>query len=271
MTLTPVIRYVSLGDSFSEGIGDEDPDGLWGWPGRVARTLASSGAAHVQYANMAVRGRTFSGVLPQVDQALALQPQPTLMTICAGGNDLLRPRLDVAVLAHQMHQLLQRVLDAGVRPLLLTPADPSRGLPMGRLIHARGDQLAAAFVHVAHELAVDVVDVSRDTALRAREFWGPDRLHLNAAGHERVAAAVIAALTGSRSLDDAALATSTAGAAGAVPKRPTMVEELQYARDYFLPWVGRRLTGRSSGDGRSARHPNWVDVPAGGPQPAPPA
>ena len=33
---------------------------------------------------------------------------------------------------------------------------------------------------------------------------------------------------------------------------PTRREQLAYTRAHVLPWIGRRLTGRSSGDGRTA-------------------
>ncbi|NEC66801.1 SGNH/GDSL hydrolase family protein, partial [Streptomyces sp. SID9727] len=29
------------------------------------------------------------------------------------------------------------------------------------------------------------------------------------------------------------------------------VEDVRFARQHLLPWIGRRLTGRSSGDGRA--------------------
>jgi hypothetical protein len=33
-----------------------------------------------------------------------------------------------------------------------------------------------------------------------------------------------------------------------------------YYREYVLPWIGRRLTGRSSGDGRAAKRPTLEPV-----------
>ena len=31
--------------------------------------------------------------------------------------------------------------------------------------------------------------------------------------------------------------------------REARVEDLQWTREHLIPWIGRRLTGRSSGDG----------------------
>jgi len=52
-------RYVALGDSFTEGVGDPhhtSPNGLRGWADHVAVALAQSNP-DLRYASLAVRGR----------------------------------------------------------------------------------------------------------------------------------------------------------------------------------------------------------------------
>ena len=100
MTSSPVFhRYVALGDSFTEGVGDHDPDlpnGVRGWADRVAAVLAST-TDDFGYANLAIRGRKLAGVLAeQIEPAVALRPD--LVTVYAGGNDILRPRVDIDAL-----------------------------------------------------------------------------------------------------------------------------------------------------------------------------
>ncbi|MCY1696123.1 SGNH/GDSL hydrolase family protein [Curtobacterium sp. SL109] len=247
------IRYVAIGDSFSEGIGDTDPVPLPGWTGRLASGLAAQTGAEVQYANLAVRGRLLAGVLDgQLDAALALDPAPTLVTFCAGGNDLLRPRFDPAALAARLGREIERVLSRGIRFALLSPADPSARMPLGSLINHRGDAWADALGSLAERLDLPFVDVSRDPHLGRAEFWSDDRLHMNATGHQRVA--------------DLALHAVADGPAPVVPTPPgaartRVSEELRYYRQHVLPWVGRRVTRRSSGDGRSATFPAWTPVP----------
>ncbi|OLM15547.1 putative secreted protein [Pseudonocardia sp. Ae505_Ps2] len=87
------MRYVAIGDSFTEGVGDEDAAGVpRGWADRVAAGLAGASGEPVHYANLAVRGRLLADVVgPQLDAALALDPAPTLITLNGGGNDMLRP------------------------------------------------------------------------------------------------------------------------------------------------------------------------------------
>ena len=91
-----------------------------------------------------------------------------------------------------------------------------------------------------------------DQELRRPPYWAPDRLHLNALGHSRVAARVLTALGVEAPLPEA----------DDVPATPTGlgVETRYYAR-YVLPWLARRITRRSSGDGRHAKYPNWTHIP----------
>ena len=98
--MTPVSsfhRYVALGDSFAEGVGDPDPvapNGLRGWADRVAAVLAAGRPPDFRYANLAIRGRKLDAVLAeQIEPAVALGPD--LVTIYAGGNDILRPKVDI--------------------------------------------------------------------------------------------------------------------------------------------------------------------------------
>ena len=73
-------------------------------------------------------------------------------------------------------------------------------------------------------------------------------------GHRRVAAHVLTAL-GVK--PDAAWLDSP----GAPERRPwfaARAHDARWARRYLAPWVKRRLTGRSSGDTVSAKHPVLV-------------
>ncbi len=45
------------------------------------------------------------------------------------------------------------------------------------------------------------------------------------------------------------------------PSAPGVLGEARYVATYVLPWLARRLTRRSSGDGRQPKHPGWVEVP----------
>ncbi|MCA5922109.1 SGNH/GDSL hydrolase family protein [Curtobacterium oceanosedimentum] len=251
------IRYVAIGDSFSEGIGDAGPAPLPGWTGRLASGMAAAPDTGVSYANLAVRGRLLAGVIDgQLEAALALDPAPTLITFCAGGNDMLRPGYDVPALLALVEAAADRVAITGARLALLSPADPSARLPLGSLINRRGNAWAEALGTLARRRGLPFVDVSRDPHLRRAEFWSDDRLHMNATGHQRVAELALHAVT-----DAPAPVEPTDDGRS----RARLGEELRYYREHVLPWVRRRVTRRSSGDGRSATFPTWTPVgqPAG--------
>src|SRR6476661_680313 len=98
--LHPWSRYVALGDSFTEGLGDPEPrspGGLRGWADRVAEEL-STAHQDFAYANLAISGKLLHQILEeQVGPALDLKPD--LITLNAGGNDLLFHRSDPDKLA----------------------------------------------------------------------------------------------------------------------------------------------------------------------------
>ena len=63
----PWCRYVAIGDSFTEGIGDPEPaspGGHRGWADRVAEVLAAQ-VDDFAYANLAVRGRLIGQIVAE--------------------------------------------------------------------------------------------------------------------------------------------------------------------------------------------------------------
>lgn len=243
---------MAVGDSFTEGVGDERPDGsVRGWADLVAQGLADATGEPVQYANLAIRGRLLGPIVAeQLEPALALDP--TLITFNGGGNDMLRPGTDLPWVVGTTRAAIERILETDAEPLLLAGANPTAGLPNGGKVRAKGDALTAACTAMAAELGVRVCDNWSDPVLAQRQYWSSDRLHLAPVGHHRVAANVL------RTLGHDAPADWLLDA-DPVPA-PTRREQLAYTREHVLPWIKRRLTGRSSGDGRSPKHPTWVTV-----------
>ena len=67
----PWRRYVALGDSFTEGIGDPEPDspgGHRGWADRVAEVLSQQ-VDDFAYANLAVRGKLIGQIVANPGRA----------------------------------------------------------------------------------------------------------------------------------------------------------------------------------------------------------
>lgn len=240
--------YVAIGDSFSEGVGDELADGrVRGWADFVAAGIAAASGESVDYANLAIRGRLLRPIVgQQLDAALALKPE--LLSINGGGNDILRPRVSISGVADLMHAAVERAATVADRVLFVSGANPTRHLPLGASIEKRGNILADAVVGRFDAPNVTYVDNWNDRELAEARYWSRDKLHLNALGHARVASNVLAAL-GLPPVDGVIEVRE-------MPKQGTAA----YYRQYVLPWIGRRLTGRSSGDNREPKFASYSSV-----------
>ncbi|MGH3493589.1 MAG: SGNH/GDSL hydrolase family protein, partial [Sciscionella sp.] len=123
---------MAIGDSFTEGLNDPGPDGVFlGWADRLATILAACNPG-LRYANLAVRGKMLDDIIAeQLPRALAERPE--LVTICAGGNDLILPGCDVDELAGRFERLVAGLREAGAAVLLFTGPDVKH-MPVVRTI-----------------------------------------------------------------------------------------------------------------------------------------
>ena len=244
-------RYVALGDSFTEGVGDPDPrrpNGWRGWADRVAEVLATR-TEDFGYANLAIRGRKLPQILAeQVEPARALRPD--LVSIYAGGNDILRPKVDIDALVVDYANAIGRLGSSGAHLVVFTGFDLGFA-PVFR--HLRGR--VAVYNELVREVADDhgatVVDFWRLREFRDPRLWDVDRMHLSAAGHERMAHAVLRALGIEPDRPIADLAHTPL-----LSKKQQRAEDLAWARTHLAPWVKRRVQGTSSGDGVAPKHPS---------------
>lgn len=246
------VRFVAIGDSFTEGVGDELPDGSTrGWADLTAQGWADATGERIEYANLAIRGRLIRPIVEeQLEPALALGP--THLSFNGGGNDMLRPRADIESIAESYLRVLERCDAEGVTLIALAGADPSARLPLGRMIKRRGDALTAAVLRrLEHRTDVVVADNWSDPEFGDRSLWSEDRLHMGPRGHHRVASRVLTSLGLTPPVDWREVAQRPAEARGS---------SAQYYRQHVAPWVRRRLTGTSSGDGRSAKYPRFVPI-----------
>jgi lysophospholipase L1-like esterase len=244
---TAFASYIAIGDSFTEGVGDELPDGrVRGWADFVALGMAAAADGPFRYANLAVRGRKLGPIVAeQVEPAIAQHPD--LVSLNGGGNDIMRPRVSIDGVARTLMDAADRVVASGSHMLLLSGANPSAHLPLGGLIRRRGEELAAAVRAMLPRDGITFVDNWADEGLEDIRYWSEDRLHLGPLGHARVASNVLTAL-GIPVPSEWGVEEVAAAPAGESTRRTA-----EYYRRFVLPWIGRRLTGRSSGDGRAAK------------------
>jgi lysophospholipase L1-like esterase len=243
-------RYVALGDSFTEGVGDPDPgspNGVRGWADRVAQQLILADGSW-GYANLAIRGKRMRQILEeQIDAAVVLQP--TLVTIYAGANDILRPRVDIDALMEHYDAGIARLAATGAAVVVFTGFDSS-----GSAVFATTRGRTAVYNELLREIAehrgADIVDYWRMREFRNWSYWDTDRMHMATAGHLLMARKVLDTLKASHSIDFPEL-----DARPALTRLDQLRADAQWARDYLSPWVGRRLRGVSSGDDLTAKYP----------------
>lgn len=251
----PWRRFVAIGDSFTEGIGDpepreSDPQYHRGWADRVAEELARTTPAEQDfaYANLAVRGKLLAQVrAEQIEPALELNPD--LISLCAGGNDVIRPSGDPDALATELDEAVTRLAGTGATVVLFNGPDIRDTPVMGRI---RGK--VAIFNEnvrtVADRHDAIVADMWALRELIRAEMWAEDRLHFSPTGHHTIAAMVLDRLNATHSLRPLE------------PKpaeqrtwRKARTADALWAKDHLLPWVLRRLRGQSSGDHVLAKRP----------------
>lgn len=255
-------RYVAVGDSFTEGLWDgvESEDGpVRGWADVLAGLLSdrrrTGGAEPLRYANLAVRGRLLRPIIAEQVPA-ALEMRPDLVSLVGGGNDVLRPAVDVDRLARELDGAVARIRATGADVLLATGFD-SAGSPLVQATRSRVGIFNAHVWSIARRRGAHVLDLWGMRHLHDWRVWAPDRIHLTTEGHARVAQGALVAL-------------------GLTPDDPTWDEPLaplppvplaeqarldaRWLRMYAYPWATRRLRRTSSGATRVAKLPELTEL-----------
>ena len=253
-------RFIVCGDSYSEGMTDEVVDGKYrGWADRVADVMAQANPDFT-YVNLAIRGKLIRQVVEdQVPVALKyVTGRDTLVSFHAGANDALRPGFQADVVNELYKATVRAIADSGATVMLFTVLEKTGNKGKGSEIwEKRFSQFNTAVREVGAEVGAIVVDANEEHFLSDRRFLAFDRLHLNAIGHNRCAQAVLEKLN---LPFDPAWRTPLPPA----KKTPWVVEKAITVAWFFvfaLPWIIRRIQGKSSGDGRSPKYPSPVRWP----------
>lgn len=243
-------RYVALGDSFTEGVGDIDPtrpNDCRGWADRVAAQLVANDDAW-GYANLAIRGKKLQQVLDeQLDAALALEP--TLVTLYAGGNDILRPTVNLDGLMERYRSAVGKLSGTGARVVLFTGFDSAKA-PLFRSTRGRTAIYNEHVRKISEDFGTDLVDFWHMKHFQDWRYWDVDRMHLGIAGHTQMAKEVLAVLGEKDEIPEPEVDEPPVVS---LPEK--VAADAAWAKDYLYPWVRRRLTGTSSGDGLTPKYP----------------
>ncbi|MEQ4564350.1 SGNH/GDSL hydrolase family protein [Paenarthrobacter sp. CAP02] len=248
-------KFVALGDSFTEGVGDIDlrlPNNCRGWADRVAEELARADD-RTRYANLAIRGRRLQRIIDeQIEPALAMRP--TLVSFYAGGNDLLMARLNMAQLMRDYEHAVRRLKASGATLLLFT----GYNVPLSPLLEPLKVRTAIYnrnIRRIAAKYQTLLVDYWCFEKFQDPRMWAPDRLHMASPGHSYMAKKVLEVLGAPHSLQSPALAAPLQRSLA-----KNIVDDVTWLKRDVGPWFSRRLRGVSSGDHLGARWPEPMPV-----------
>ena len=185
-------RYVAIGDSVTEGLGDPLRNGrLRGWAMRLAEHLRQV-MPELEFVNLAVRGhRVEDAIHRQLRPALALRPD--LVSVVVGANDvLLGTRVDRHRIAHELDRLIAPLTATGATVIMSTVPNLAAFIPLPPPVRA---QLSRGF-HTVNDVTRDVarrhdallMEPPTEWATRGRQLLSIDRIHPSAEGHRLIAA-----------------------------------------------------------------------------------
>ena len=253
-------RLITCGDSFTEGMTDEVVNGLYtGWADRVADVMAQESPVFT-YANFAIRGKLVAQVV-QEQIPIAMQyvtGAETVFVFHAGANDVLRPNYKAELVLPLYTDAVRKIAASGATVLLFTVLEKTAGKGRtAKLWATRFAEFNSNVRGIAKEVGALVADANEDGFLSDRRFLAKDRLHLNPAGHDRVAQSVLQKL---------GLPYSPTWRTPP-PTAPTPAflirtfQDFRWLITFLTPWLWRRARGKSSGDGRIAKYPIPVKWP----------
>jgi EmrB/QacA subfamily drug resistance transporter len=183
---SPWRRFVVVGDSMAEGIGEPVPGYEHvGWADRVARSLRA------EYLNLGRRNLLAAEVRDtQLEPALAFAPD--LAAVVCGGNDLMQPAYDPVAVERHVDAIVAALRAAGSEVIMFAPFDMSQSelLPDDRKPAWRSliERMSTLAETVARRHAAVLVDFRSHPAASDQGIYSSDRIHLNARGHAICAA-----------------------------------------------------------------------------------
>jgi len=178
---------VVLGDSVGFGVGDEDNM----YPNKgVGAFLHRSLPGFTKYANHSRPGARMREVF-EVQLPRALEHEPDVVVLIAGGNDVLRQNFDPTDIYWSMYGTITTLKERGVEVLTMKLHDPNRKIRLpkrlARLLHQRVETLNHIIDDVSQLLGAQCLDVRKIDLAYDQRIWHIDRMHPNRTGYHLLA------------------------------------------------------------------------------------
>jgi lysophospholipase L1-like esterase len=180
--LSPAVRYVALGDSYTIGTATRSPDERW--PNQLVRRLAAAGFEVDLVANLGVNGFTSMDVIRSELPRLA-ELDPGLLTLLVGVNDVVQGvpietyTANAATILDQSLGLVPpaRIVTVSTPDYTVTPQGAAYGDPARQSAAIR--QVNEILARLSEDRGIRHVDI-HDLSLRAASDSGlvaDDGLH----------------------------------------------------------------------------------------------
>ena len=187
----PWRRFVLLGDSLAEGVGDESPGYRSSpWAERIAAALRRQ-QPELEFANLARRGLRAAEVRAEQLQR-ARQLEPDLAGVICGGNDLLVEPFDAGGVAAELETMIVALQGSGAEVITWTLQDITRAWPaLAEGLLARLMALNDVVRAVSARHGTILVDQWSSPACAEQSIYSADLMHSSMRGHAVVAAATV--------------------------------------------------------------------------------
>jgi acyl-CoA thioesterase-1 len=187
--LSPAVRYVALGDSYTIGTATRSPDERW--PNQLVRRLAAAGFEVDLVANLGVNGFTSMDVIRSELPRLA-ELDPGLLTLLVGVNDVVQGvpietyTANAATILDQSLGLVPpaRIVTVSTPDYTVTPQGAAYGDPARQSAAIR--QVNEILARLSEDRGIRHVDI-HDLSLRAASDSGlvaDDGLHPSGGQYE---------------------------------------------------------------------------------------
>lgn len=257
--VTTFRRYVAIGDSSTEGLEDPDGEGGYvGWADRLAQHIADGQDEPLEYANLAIRGMRMKEIRSgQLEDALAMKPD--LLTVFGGVNDIIAGPVNFDSIRADYVIIFAQARRQGATVLTFTMPDPTAINPLGKYWRERAAKLNDIIRTEAERHGVVVMDFEQYPVAEDPRLWFEDHLHGNELGHQTVAAALAWRL----GLDgfDEGWAEPLEGEPLWPDGREKLRGDIDWARHYVAPWLGKGIRGIRQGRGIQRKRPIPTVVP----------
>ncbi len=187
-------RFVAIGDSFTEGIGDEvEGIALKSWIDHFVQLCEKD----IEYANFAKRGLVTEEIrLQQLEKALTFNPD--LVSLIAGANDVLKGRWNHDAYKNDMEFMIDTLSKAGADIIIANLPDFTVRLPFASEKKQEIKEQLLEANEVIHSLSREYklhhVDFWNHHLVNDNTLWSKDLIHPNSKGYVKVAELIFSSL-----------------------------------------------------------------------------